>query len=411
MSAKTGEPVRNAAASAHASAAHAVTTVGVIGAGLMGQSIAVTAAEHGMGALITDASSQALSSGLEKIRDALSENSAARALIRGTMSDSELADADLVMETVVESLNVKRRVCRRLDQLLGTDRVLASNTSSFPIGQIAAELAHPERFCGIHFCHPVKQRALVELVAARRTSDQTMTAARHFVRSLEKLPVVVKDSPGFVVNRLLFPYLNEAVTLVSEGVAMESIEEAATAFGMPVGPLTQLDGIGIDVAVRAGHALCKAYADRFEAAKLLGELFAAGQLGQKTGRGFFTYGSRDRPGVQCNPDAVALARPGPRRPRPVGQDEISDRLFLLMLVEASRVLEEGLVPGPDDVDLALIHGIGFPQSKGGVLRWADATGASSILDRLKRYEGAGSRYHPTQTLLTMARDAGRFYRE
>jgi 3-hydroxyacyl-CoA dehydrogenase/enoyl-CoA hydratase/3-hydroxybutyryl-CoA epimerase/3-hydroxyacyl-CoA dehydrogenase/enoyl-CoA hydratase/3-hydroxybutyryl-CoA epimerase/enoyl-CoA isomerase len=379
----------------------------------MGRSIAVVCAQHGLQVVISDSSSEALSQGLEQIAKQLQGAPPPGASdhvvpVREVASDSELASADLVIEAVVESLNVKRRVCCRLEQLVKDDSILATNTSSIPVRRIAAGLSRPDRFCGMHFCHPVAKRALVELVSSDKTSAETLTRAHRYVQAIGKLPLLVKDSPGFVVNRLLFPYLNEALVLIIDGVPMRSIEDTAIAFGMPTGPLAQLDSIGIDVSLRAGHALSKAFSDRFVASELLGDLYATGRLGQKSGAGFYRYGEHVAD-FTFDSEVEALVRRKRGANLNLSDRDITHRLYLPMLVEATRVLEEGVVTRAEDVDLALLHGLGFHGSKRGLLRWADSVGAAQVVESLRRFGDCGKRYQPTQMLLEMANHGRGFY--
>ena len=402
----------------HSGPLHKIKSIGVIGAGVMGQGIAAANVVHGIPATITDLCASALRDGVRRVRQAVTSSfpvpsphflpgARPASLVRGVLADTELAQADLVIEAVAENAAVKKKVLARIEPLVSDGTILASNTSSIPIKELAAGLRRADRFCGLHFCHPVEARRLVEVIPGEKTSRQTVEAAIEYATSIGKLPIVVRDGPGFLINRLLLPYLNEAVELFSEGASIESIESAAKTFGMPVGPLEQLDGIGIDIAVRAGSVMYFAFPDRVLASRLLVALYKAGLLGQKTGAGFFTYLSGTET-IAANPEVVAMVdqqRGGGQQPSP---EQITMRLFLPMLVEATRVLEEGVVQHTQDVDMALIHGLGFPAERNGLLAWSDTLGARRIVKSLELLAPLGPRYHPTEALLRMDRDGSRF---
>jgi 3-hydroxyacyl-CoA dehydrogenase / enoyl-CoA hydratase / 3-hydroxybutyryl-CoA epimerase / enoyl-CoA isomerase len=218
---------------------------------------------------------------------------------------------------------------------------------------------------------------------------------------------VVRDCPGFLVNRILFPYINESLALLEEGANPRAIDKAAGSFGMPMGPVMLNDLVGLDTALYAGRVVNTAFADRAKPTRVLDELVKAGRLGQKTGAGFYSYGKGKR-GADDPFLAELLGRLG-ARPREFSQEELQDRLFLPMLTEASRVLAEGIVREPGDVDMGLILGIGFPPWRGGLLRWADALGLPAVLEKLKKYAALGPRYAPTEQMKKLAAEGKGFY--
>src|SRR5205823_5577901 len=266
--------------------------------------------------------------------------------------------------------------------------------------RMAQAVQRPERFAGMHFFNPVERMQLVEVIRGEKTSDDTVTTLVALARRIGKTPIVVRDCPGFLVNRILFPYLNESLVLLEEGVSPRAIDKAATAFGMPMGPVTLNDVVGLDTSLYAGRVVNTAFADRAVSTRILDELVAAGRLGQKSGAGFYSYakGTRgaDDPALEA---ILSRCRTGRRE---VGKDEITDRLFLPMLTEASRVLTEGIVREPGDVDMGLILGIGFPTFRGGILRWADELGLKAVLEKLKKYEHLGPRFPPTDSMRRLA---------
>jgi 3-hydroxyacyl-CoA dehydrogenase/enoyl-CoA hydratase/3-hydroxybutyryl-CoA epimerase/3-hydroxyacyl-CoA dehydrogenase/enoyl-CoA hydratase/3-hydroxybutyryl-CoA epimerase/enoyl-CoA isomerase len=330
-------------------------------------------------------------------------------LLNATESDAEIAAADLVIEAVVENADVKRQIYNRLEPKLKPTAILASNTSTIPITQLAEKLAHPERFCGIHFFNPVRKMKLVEVIRGAKTNDETVATAVAYAKHLGKSPIVVNDGPGFLVNRLLLPYMNEALELLAEGAEIKLIDDVAKRFGMPMGPIMLYDMVGLDTAFYAGRTMWEAFPDRIGASPILPALVKAGRLGQKSGLGFFSYQNK-KGRAQPDPDVAKYIEPYRKGPaRKFAAQEVEARLFLPMLLEATRVLEAGIVRDVRDVDLGLIYGIGFPPFKGGLLFWADTLGAAQILEMLKPFESLGPRMAPTQSLKQMAAERRKFY--
>ncbi len=396
-----------------------VTRVGVVGAGIMGQGIAAANVKRKLPTTMTDMSPDALGAGVQKVLEEVSYNKTLRGLdvkrsvefaplINGTLSDAEYASSDLVIEAILENLEAKKELYARMEPQLRDDAVLASNTSTIPIHKLAADLQRPERFVGIHFFNPVRKMPLVEVIRGAETDDQTVATAVRYAKGLGKSPIVVKDGPGFLVNRLLLPYMNESLELVLAGAEIADVDRAAKRFGMPMGPITLFDVVGIDTAVHAGKVMYEAFPDRVVASELLTAFYKAGRLGQKSGAGFFAYDGKSQRG-RPDPAADALIKERRRGAETFSVEQITDRLFLPMIVEATRVLEDGLVRDVRDVDLGLIFGIGFPPFRGGLLFWADTLGARSVLEKLKSYASLGKRYEPTDRLRDMAGKNGKFY--
>lgn len=396
-----------------------VGRVGIVGAGIMGSGIAAAVIKRELPAVVFDVSPEALAAGLAR---ALEEAAYDRTLrgpdpqrlvrlaprLQAAGREGDVAAADLVIEAVVENPTVKQELFARLEPLLSDDAVLASNTSAISIGRLAEGLRKPERFCGLHFFNPVRRMQLVEVIRGPRTSDQTVATAVAFAKALGKSPIVVRDAPGFLVNRLLFPYMNEALELVLEGASLEEVDQAATAFGMPMGPITLFDVVGLDTALYAGRVMHEAFPDRVVQSPLLAALVEQGRLGQKSGAGFYSYARRKDRG-EPDPQVAERIEQLRRARRQIPLAELQDRLFLPMLLEATRALADGLVRDARDIDLGLIYGIGFPPFRGGLLYWADTEGAARILERLAPYEQLGERFRPTPLLTETARSRGRFY--
>ena len=318
------------------------------------------------------------------------------------------ADCDLVIEAVTEDEKVKTEVYRGLAAVLRDDAILASNTSTISITRMAEAAPHADRFVGMHFFQPVDRMQLVEVIRGTKTSDQTVATIVALAKKIRKTPIVVNDCAGFLVNRVLFPYMNEALVLLEEGVPMDEIDNAATKFGMPMGPIALQDLVGLDTSLYAGKVLSHAYADRSVSSRILGELVKGGRLGKKSGAGFRKYtGKGGKPEHDPAVDALLKGdRPGTST---LSADEITDRLFLPMFLEATRVLEEGIVREPADVDMGLILGIGFPPFRGGILRWADSIGLDEIGRRLDKYRTLGRRFEPTDSFQKLQTLGQTFY--
>ena len=401
-----------------------VKRVGVIGAGIMGAGIAGAHVRKGVPATVIDVTPEAIQKGVAAItkvvqsridigRATPAELASSLGLLNTAQSHASLGECDVVVEAVVENEEVKTKLYRDLQSVLAPDTILASNTSTISITRMAQAVKNPANFAGMHFFNPVDRMQLVEVIRGEKTSDATVVTLVALAKKVGKTPIVVKDCPGFLVNRILFPYLNEAMVLLEEGAEPRAIDRAASDFGMPMGPITLSDVVGLDTALYAGNVVNKAFADRAKDTRILGELVKAGRLGQKSGAGFYSYAKGSR-GVDDPALAPILARvrsgasPGTAVPG-LSSEEIRDRLFLPMLIEATLVLSEGVVRDPADVDMGLILGIGFPPQHGGLLRWADTVGIGNIVTRLARYESLGKRFRPTPLLREMATSNKRFF--
>ncbi len=414
----------------------------VLGAGVMGGGIACLLASAGLWVRLKDLEPTLVASGLRSAREVLERRLRKRKLdrpglrramnrIAGTTDDTGLGRVDLVIEAIVEDLEVKKRAFAQLDALVPMRAILATNTSSLPVGEIASAVRDRSRVAGLHFFNPVERMPLVEIVRARETSDATVAALYGLALALDKKPVVVKDAPGFLVNRILMPYLNEAAHLYGEGLEAAAIDDAMTAFGMPVGPLALLDDIGLDVADKVGRILAEAFPQRMQPALLFEALHATGRTGRKGGRGFYLYEGAAR--KEADPSlrrdlagflpAAGAAGGTADRTAAAGQIaerealggglsavEVEHRLIYPMIDEGARCLAEDVVATPGEVDLAMIAGTGFPPFRGGLLRYADAVGAGGVVAVLERLGASGAaRLAPSAALREVAGRGG-FYR-
>lgn len=398
--------------------------VAVVGAGVMGAGIASLCAEKGLPTRLTDMAQSALDRAVAEHRGRITRRQRRRRLsphgadgaidrLETTTSELGFGRCDLVVEAVAERLEVKRKVLATFAERVREGAVLATNTSSLSVDAIAAELPAPERVVGLHFFNPVDRMPLVEVVRGARTSPEVVRRAARLALDLGKTPVVVADRPGFAVNRLLGPYLDEALRLFEEGASPKDLDQRARAFGLPMGPFELLDQVGLDVAAHAARSLSEAYGERMQSSALLAPLVEAGELGVKTGRGIYLHEGREK-------------RLNPRLERPAGAPAASelwgpeqlDRLLLPLVNEAARCLEEGVVEGPAELDLAAVFGMGFPPFRGGPLRWADARGAGDVLAALERCAaqpavaarpGGPARFAPAPLLASLAASGGRFH--
>jgi 3-hydroxyacyl-CoA dehydrogenase/enoyl-CoA hydratase/3-hydroxybutyryl-CoA epimerase/3-hydroxyacyl-CoA dehydrogenase/enoyl-CoA hydratase/3-hydroxybutyryl-CoA epimerase/enoyl-CoA isomerase len=396
-----------------------VKSVGVVGSGIMGSGIAAATLKSEIPIALTDANAEALARGAKLVIEEaaydrkrkgpdLNKTLKLAPLLSVTHREEEIAAADLVIEAIIEKEDAKREFYGRLEPQLRPDAILASNTSTIPITRLAQGLKNPERFCGLHFFNPVRRMKLVEVIRGAKTSDETVATAVAFAKRIGKMPIVVGDGPGFLVNRLLFPYMNEAIELLCDGASIKEIDRAATAFGMPMGPLTLYDLVGLDTAVYAGMVMYQAFPDRVISSPLVPAMVKQGRLGQKSGRGFFSYQNK-RGRAEEDPAVEKLIATYRRGERKFTREELQHRLFLPMLLEATRMLADRIVRDVRDVDLGLIFGLGFPPFKGGLLYWADTIGAARIVEMLKPLEPLGARFQPTPLLTEMAASGGKFY--
>lgn len=398
--------------------ARPVRRLGVVGGGFMGAGIAGTAVlQAGVQVRLKDAdlaragrgvrqATRILEARVARRRMTPHEFARQRALLTATGDWSGFAGAEVVVEAVFEELAVKRQVVADIEAAVPADTVIASNTSTIPIGEIAAGARHPARVLGMHFFSPVEKMPLLEVIPHEATSVDAVVTAVQFGRRMGKTVIVVADSPGFWVNRILSPYLNEAGFLLEEGVPIEVIDGAMTRWGFPVGPVALLDEVGLDVGEKAGKVMHQAFGDRLRPSRVIGVMRADDRLGRKNGRGFHFY----RDGKKTGTDGSVYRLLGVRPAGEVDEERVTDRLVFAMLNEAAMAMSEGVVRLPRDGDIGAIFGIGFPPFRGGPLRALDGMGAAEAVARLERLAAAhGPRFTPAPVLQEMARTGGRWY--
>jgi 3-hydroxyacyl-CoA dehydrogenase / enoyl-CoA hydratase / 3-hydroxybutyryl-CoA epimerase len=388
----------------------------VVGAGGMGAGIAELASRQGIEVRLRDTDPAALARALRAVRARVAERAARNGIARHE-SEGQLARvfpsldlaglkrADLAIEAVVEDLDVKRRVFGELEVCMRPDAVMATNTSSLSVDELAAGLEHPRRFVGMHFFDPVHRILLVEVVRGAKTSAEALATAVTLVRRLGRTPVVVNDGPGLVVNRVLVPCLREALHLVEDGYRVADVDAAMRAFGMPRGPFEVMDELGLDVTADVTAVLARAFPGRVAPVPQLEALMKEGLLGRKSGAGFYRYGRGRR---TLDPLAARLLRPARDR-RPASLQALAERMTLAMVNEAAHCLADGVVEDAGTLDLALLHGAGFPLFRGGPLRHADALGLARVEARLTALRAEkGERFRPAPLIEELAARGGTF---
>jgi 3-hydroxyacyl-CoA dehydrogenase/enoyl-CoA hydratase/3-hydroxybutyryl-CoA epimerase len=406
-----------------------IARAGVIGAGVMGGAIAGLFAERGVDARLCDLAAPALDAAVLAHRASVAKALArkrlepheARAAIDRlgvSLGTTGLRGRDLVLEAVAEKLEVKRAVLIEVARQAGDGAILATNTSSLSVDAIAQGLPHPQRVVGMHFFNPVAKMPLVEIIRGRETTDEVVAATARLALQLGKTPVVVRDVAGFLVNRLLGPYLDEAVRLLEAGVEPQRVDRAARAFGMPMGPIELIDEVGLDIAEHAAASLHQAYGARMAPSPVLARLRAAGLTGKKGGQGFYLW-TRDARGRVVRGEVSPLLREHvrpPARGQDISEGGIVDQLVLVMLNEAWLALSENVVDSPRAIDLATIFGMGFPPFRGGLMRYGETRGATSVLHALRALaaapdvlarDGAAARFTPAPGLVRSVASASR----
>ncbi len=404
----------------------AINRAAVIGAGMMGGGIAMALANAGIPVFLKETTREAMDRGMAAIRESYdsrvargkmpkSQAEQVLSLIRPSLTFDGIEAADLVIEAVFENLELKRQVFSELGRCTRRSCLLASNTSTLDIDQMAEASGRAEQVIGLHFFSPANVLRLIEIVRGAHTSPQTIASALKLAKRLNKVGVVVANSFGFVANRLIAYYLREAGLLLEEGATVTQIDRVMTSFGLPVGPFGMQDLAGIDVGARI-HEHLRGLGRQFACGpepEVAGRLYAIGRYGQKTGAGFYRYNRGSRtpipdPAVEEIAAAVA-AKKGIER-RVIGSGEILDRILLALINEGARVLEEGVAGRPGDIDVIYCQGFGFPRHRGGPMFYADCVGVCQILEKLCDFESRlGPHWHPAPLIERIAASGGSFY--
>lgn len=398
--------------------AHDVNQAAVLGAGIMGGGIAYQSAYKGVATLMKDIKEEAIDQGLEEAakhfskgveRGKMSTSQMAEGMsrIRPTLSYAEFEDVDAVIEAVVENPKIKKSVLSETEEKVSEKTILASNTSSISIDSLAESLKRPENFLGMHFFNPVHKMPLVEVIKGEKSSEEAIATIVDFAHKLGKTPIVVNDCPGFLVNRILFPYFFGFQQLISDGADFAKVDKVMEKFGWPMGPAYLSDVVGMDTSQHVEEVLAEGYPDRMkqDGKSSLDVMVENDRLGQKTGAGYYKYekDKKGRPKKSEDPKAYELIKEVQRDgSTDFEAEEIVDRMMIPLIIEAARALEEGIAETPNEVDMGLIMGLGFPPFRGGALKYADSLGLKVVCEKADKYGRLGKLYEPTDRMREMA---------
>ena len=412
-------------AKAHQKIARPVKQAAVLGAGIMGGGIAYQSAVRGVPILMKDINEKQIALGLSEANKLLTKEvergkrkpeamGTALSSIRPTLHYGDFSTVDVVVEAVVENPKVKKAVLQEVEKVVREDTIIASNTSSISIDELASAVKRPQNFLGMHFFNPVHRMPLVEVIYGEKTSKEAIATIVSYASTMGKTPIVVKNCPGFLVNRVLFPYFAGFMAALRDGVDFVKVDRVMEAFGWPMGPAYLQDVVGMDTSHHVEDVLAEGYPDRMAKTfkTVLDVMYEAQRFGQKNGVGFYKY-ERDpkgKPKKVVAPDSYELiASVQPHGQRDFSEEEIIDRLMLPMVIETARCLEEGIVGSPQEADMGLIMGIGFPPFRGGALKYADQMGLKKVVEKAKQYAALGKLYEPTAQMLRMAETGALYY--
>jgi 3-hydroxyacyl-CoA dehydrogenase / enoyl-CoA hydratase / 3-hydroxybutyryl-CoA epimerase len=382
----------------------------VIGAGFMGAGIATVSAEKEIQVRLKDVKPEAAAKGLKTAHRSLVERAKKRRRPRyevtaltdrvtATTDYTGVGNSDIVIEAVFEDIDLKHRVINEIEEHATERTILGSNTSTIPIARLAEAARRPENVIGLHFFSPVEKMPLLEIIVTPQTAPEVTATSHQYAKQIGKTPIVVNDGPGFYVNRILGPYMNEAALLLEEGVAIDAIDKAMVQWGYPVGPITLYDEVGIDVAFKSGKVLADAFGERIQQTTVIEKMVNDQRLGRKNGRGFYRYDGGKKAGVD---ESVYKLIGVPQR-KQIPREEIQERLALGMINEAVRCLEDGILRSARDGDVGAVFGIGFPPFRGGPFWYIDQCGAAQIVERLRALEKQhGNRFAPAPLLVRHA---------
>lgn len=408
----------------HSAKAHDIKEAAVLGAGIMGGGIAYQAASKGLPIIMKDIKAEQLDLGMREACKHLSSGMARGKVtpaqmgetlsrIRPTLNYGDFGETDIVIEAVVENPKVKHAVLKEVEGLVKDNCILASNTSTISITYLASVLERPENFVGMHFFNPVHRMPLVEVIRGEKSSEEAVATTVALAEKMGKVPVVVNDCPGFLVNRVLFPYFGAFDLLIKQGADFVQIDKVMEKFGWPMGPAYLMDVVGIDTGVHGAEVMAEGFPDRMKPDyKVSGQiLFEANRLGQKNGVGFYKYETdkKGKPVKTADPQTVELLKPFIDAPKQFEDQEIIDRLMIALCNETVRCLEDNIVSTPAEADMAMIMGIGFPPFRGGPCRYIDQIGLQNYLALCDKYASLGKAYEAPQMIRDMAANGKTFY--
>ncbi|MBS4149035.1 fatty acid oxidation complex subunit alpha FadB [Pseudomonadota bacterium DY0742] len=411
-------------AKAYDKQARDVKLAAVLGAGIMGGGIAYQSAVKGTPILMKDIREEGIQMGLDEAskllgkrveKGRLTADKMAQALnaIRPTMSYGDFGNVDIVVEAVVENPKVKHAVLAEVEGHVREDAIIASNTSTISISYLAQALKRPENFCGMHFFNPVHMMPLVEVIRGEKTSETAIATTVAYAKKMGKSPVVVNDCPGFLVNRVLFPYFGGFARAIAHGVDFARADKVMEKFGWPMGPAYLMDVVGMDTGHHGRDVMAEGFPDRMkdDTRTAVDVMYDANRLGQKNGKGFYAYemDKKGKPKKVVDPEAYELLKPVVAETRELSDEDIINYMMIPLCLETVRCLEDGIVETAAEADMGLIYGIGFPPFRGGALRYIDSIGVAEFVAMADKYADLGPLYHPTAKLREMAANGQRFY--
>jgi 3-hydroxyacyl-CoA dehydrogenase/enoyl-CoA hydratase/3-hydroxybutyryl-CoA epimerase/enoyl-CoA isomerase len=415
--------VKKTAGSWSKKSAKEIKQAAVLGAGIMGGGIAYQSAVKGTPIIMKDIRPEALDLGMNEAGKLLSGQvekgkikadamSATLARIRPTLNYGDFKDVDIIIEAVVENPKVKKAVFAEVEGMVREDTIIASNTSTISISYLAEGLKRPQNFVGMHFFNPVHMMPLVEVIRGKQSSDEAVAATVKLSQKMGKTPVVVNDCPGFFVNRVLFPYFAGFHMLLRDGADFAAVDKAMERFGWPMGPAYLMDVVGMDTAVHAAGVMAEGFPDRMQPdfKSTTQVLVEHKRYGQKTGKGYYSYApdKKGRPKKSPDPETPELIKGVVAARREFAPEEIVARCMVPMVNEVARCLEEKIVASPQEADMALIYGIGFPPFRGGVCRYVDQTGAANFVALADKYASLGKLYEAPKLLRELASSGKKF---
>jgi 3-hydroxyacyl-CoA dehydrogenase/enoyl-CoA hydratase/carnithine racemase len=402
-----------------------IRKVAMLGGGVMGSGITNLLLRHGFETILWDIDDQAIEKALSSIRKTfdypirkgkMTEEELGRLMkekLTTTTGLQDMADVDLVIEAVLEDMKIKQDLWLKLQDICRADVIFGTNTSALSITQMASVLDDPSRLIGLHFFNPAERMQLLEIICGRETSDQTLATSVSFARSIRKIPIVVNDGPGFYVSRQLAALMGEAPFMIGEGVDFMRIEEAVVDFGLPMGPATLADLTGIDIGYHVGKYFERSFGERWKMAPISELVYQTGCYGRKTGSGWYDY-SGEKP--VPNPKVLEVIKryweENNIPPKEMSKEQIIERMMARAINEAAYIIQEGVCDRPQDMDLAMIYGTGFPPYRGGILRYADTWGIRDVYEKILQLEREhGVRFRPCELLKEMAESERTFYQE
>ncbi|PIX21394.1 MAG: 3-hydroxyacyl-CoA dehydrogenase [Deltaproteobacteria bacterium CG_4_8_14_3_um_filter_45_9] len=400
-----------------------IKAVAMLGGGAMGSGITNLLLSNGFETILWDINDEVIQKGLSAIRKTfaypikigkMTQEELDRKIqdhLTTTASLDDLKRADFIIEAVLEDMNIKQGIWKHLQEICRPEVIFATNTSALPITEMASVLKDPCRMIGLHFFNPAERMQLLEIICGKKTSDVTLATSVAFARAIRKVPIVVNDGPGFYVSRQLGALMGESTFMIGEGVDAASIEEAFLDFGMPMGPATLSDLTGIDIGYHVGKNFEKSFGERWKISPIYEIVYQTGCYGRKTGAGWFDYsGEKPVPNPKVQEVIKKYLKNHGIKPKKLASKETVDRMLARAINEASFMIEEGICDRPQDMDLAMVYGTGFPPYRGGILRYADAWGVHNVYEHLLKLEHEyGVRFKPASLLKEMAESGRTFY--